>query len=50
MIPFHLDNELQDVPELAIIVGKNKNIWNVHTIITMDDAIADARILFRTTS
>lgn len=50
MIPFHLDNELQDVPELAIIVGKDKNIWNVHTIITMDDAIADARILFRTTS
>lgn len=50
MIPFHLDNGLDEPPELAIIVGKQKNIWCIHTIISIEDAIADARILFRTKS
>lgn len=50
MIPFHLDNRLDEPPELAIVVGKQKDVWCIHTVISLDDAIADARILFRTTS
>lgn len=50
MIPFHLDNGLDEPPELAIVVGKQKDVWCIHTVISLDDAIADARILFRTTS
>lgn len=50
MIPFHLDKELHDIPELAIIVGKNKGLWCVYTILPIEDALADARILFRPTS
>lgn len=45
MVPFHLDTNLNQKPELYIIIGKENGIWQVYTVLYPDDAYDDARML-----
>jgi hypothetical protein len=50
LIPFHLDTKLDEAPELAIVVGENRGILSVYTVLFTDDAYDDARLLCRPSS
>lgn len=41
VFPLHIDNELTEQPELALIVKKNDDFYEIKTIIPYDDVVKD---------
>lgn len=41
VFPLHIDNELTEQPELALIVKKNNDFYEIKTIIPYDDVVKD---------
>lgn len=48
MIPFHLDTKYGEEPELVIVVGKKNDLWKMYTVLTVDNALDDIRLLSNT--
>lgn len=47
LIPFHLDTNIDEKPELTIVIGKQDGLWIVYTVLYTSDAYEDARLLCR---
>ena len=48
LIPLYLDNNLDESPELVLVIGKQDNgIWNIFTVLNSEDAYDDARLISR---
>lgn len=45
MIPLRLERSIQEVPELVIIISKENGFYSIMTILDIDDAYDDARVL-----
>lgn len=45
LLPFFLSDELNAAPELAIIIDKDKDYYSVKTIISLEEAYGNARVL-----
>lgn len=45
LIPFHLETSLDECPELVIVVGKYKGMWEIFTVLYTVDAYDDARLV-----
>ena len=45
MIPFHLDTHYGQRPELAIIIANKRGLWKIFTVLHVEDAYDNARLL-----
>lgn len=45
LLPVYMDNSLEDTPEVVAIVGKDKGIYTVKTLIGLDEAYINARMI-----
>lgn len=45
LLPLHLDNKLNERPELVMIVGKENGFLNVNTVIPFEEAYDNARVV-----
>ena len=48
MIPLYLDTRYGETPELVIVVGKRGELWKMYTVLTMENALDDVRLLSNT--
>lgn len=47
LMPLHLDKSLDEPPELVVVIGEYNGFYNIYTILTIDDAYDNARLLCR---
>ena len=47
LMPLHLGTSIEEPPELTIVVGKNRGLYCVYTVLETDDAYDNARVLCR---
>ena len=45
LLPLYLDNSLDKTAELAIVVGRYNEMWKIYTVLLINDAYDDARLL-----
>lgn len=45
LFPLHILKSVSESPELVIIVGKNENYYNVMTILSLEDAYINSKVL-----
>ena len=47
LIPLHLDNSIEEIPELVLVVSEYQGFYTVKTILRLSDAYDNARIISR---
>lgn len=50
LVPLYLDNSVEDIPELALVIGESDGFYRLYTILDLNAAYMDARLISRPNS
>lgn len=45
LVPMYFDNDFNTSPELVLVVDKHNGMWNIYTVLYIDDAYDTARLI-----
>ena len=45
LMPLYFDSSYEEAPELAIVIGRDSGFWCVYTILEVDTAYDNARLI-----